>query len=195
MIRKVVLIDNNDSFTYNLAQYFEEHDGLLLEVVPQAETEVYKLASFDAIVISPGPGLPSANGEIIPIIRQFSGLIPILGVCLGMQAIYEAFGGTLSNLPVVHHGVTSEVEILDQEDLLFRGIPSPFTAGRYHSWVCDTASLPVELVITARDTQGSMMACRHQRHPTFGVQFHPESILTPQGRRMVANFLSYQPRI
>ena len=147
------------------------------------------LEAFDRFVISPGPGLPGDSGIIIEAIRAISGHKPILGICLGLQAIYEAFGGRLLNLPVVQHGVTSVVRILDKTDPLFNGIENPFNAGRYHSWVCDPAFQPKQLLITAEDHEGNIMACRHREHPTYGFQFHPESILTPEGKRMIKNFV------
>ena len=184
----IVLIDNYDSFTHNLAQYLMEQEGVKLSIVENDSYQLADLQEFDKIVISPGPGVPSTSGLIIETIRYFSGDKPILGICLGLQAIYEAFGGRLFNLPLVQHGVTSSVTILDIADPVFHGINSPFKAGRYHSWVCDPASLPDCLLITALDQAQAIMACRHKTHPTYGVQFHPESILTPEGKRMIKNF-------
>jgi anthranilate synthase component 2 len=187
---QIVLIDNYDSFTHILAQYFREQDGVDLTILKNDAFLLSDLESYDRIVISPGPGLPHTNGQIIEVIRTYSGKKPILGICLGLQAIYEAFGGKLYNLPTVHHGVTSDVHYTDQDDFLFNGIPNPFKAGRYHSWVCDPDLLPDPLLITALDTEGIIMACRHASHPTYGVQFHPESILTPEGKRMIQNFVN-----
>jgi anthranilate synthase component 2 len=145
--------------------------------------------SFERIVISPGPGLPATAGKIIPVIKYYSGKVPILGICLGLQAIYEAFDGRLFNLPVVQHGVTSLVSTLDPDYPIFKDISNPFLAGRYHSWVCDPEFLPDSLAITATDQFGNIMTCRHKSHLTFGVQFHPESILTPDGKTMIRNFI------
>lgn len=186
---KVVLIDNYDSFTYILAQYLREEAGVHLTIMKNDAFEADALADFDAIVISPGPGLPSGAGHILEVIKVYSGIIPILGICLGLQAIYESCGGQLTNLSTVQHGVTSKMSILDTGDPLFRNIPDPFEAGRYHSWVGDPATLPESLRITALDQHGNIMACRHISHPTFGVQFHPESILTPAGRQIIYNFV------
>jgi len=186
---KILLIDNYDSFTHNLALYIREQADVELTILKNDQFEQAELTSFDRFVISPGPGLPADAGTIIEFIRTFSGQKPILGICLGLQAIYEAFGGHLLNLPVVQHGVTSIVRILDPEDSLFKGIHNPFQAGRYHSWVCNPSSLPDDLVITAKDHEGNIMACRHKTHPTYGVQFHPESILTPEGKKMIKNFV------
>lgn len=186
----IVLIDNYDSFTHILAQYIKEDDGVSLTILKNDAFECSAIDLFDKIVISPGPGVPSSNGQIIQVIQDFSGRKPILGICLGLQAIYEAFGGKLLNLAEVHHGVTSSVSILDEDDIIFKGIASPFMGGRYHSWVCDPRHLPESLTVSAIDTTGNIMACHHQRHPTYGVQFHPESILTPDGKKMIKNFLS-----
>jgi len=186
---KIVLIDNYDSFTYNLVQYFREHPGVQLDIVRNDEINTSELVHYDKIVISPGPGLPSQNGQIIGMIKMFSGQKPILGVCLGLQAIYEAFGGQLLNLHQVHHGVSSKVIILDHQDPVLSGISNPFLAGRYHSWVCDPDHIPADLLVTALDEDNQIMACRHCDHPTYGIQFHPESILTPEGKKMIKNFV------
>lgn len=186
---KIALIDNYDSFTYNLVQYFEQNSGVLLDVIRNDDFILSDLSSFDKIVISPGPGLPAHNGIILDTIKKFSGEKPILGVCLGLQAIYEAFGGHLVNLQEVHHGVSSRVFILDTRDPLLEGITNPFLAGRYHSWVCNPNQVPEELIVTAVDENSQIMACRHSHHQTYGVQFHPESILTPEGKKMIRNFV------
>ncbi len=186
---KIVLIDNYDSFTYNLVQYFREQPQVEIIILRNDEVEVDQLKEFDKIVISPGPGVPSDSGQIIEIIKLFSGIKPIFGVCLGMQAIYESFGGRLLNLSRVFHGVSSTVTIYDPNDPILKEIPNPFTAGRYHSWVCDPAYLPPDLIITAWDSDREIMACRHKFHPTFGVQFHPESFLTREGIIMIKNFV------
>lgn len=189
---KILLIDNYDSFTHNLAQYLREQEGVILTIAKNDEVHHGDPLAFDKMVVSPGPGLPSGAGRILELIRCYSGKRPILGICLGLQAIYEAFGGKLYNLPVVQHGVTSAVTILDASDPVLAGISSPFYAGRYHSWVCDPLFLPQQLRITAQDQQGNIMACRHRSDPTYGLQFHPESILTPEGKRMIKNFVEFQ---
>jgi len=186
---KIVLIDNYDSFTHILAQYLKEQDGVKITILQNDTFELPELNYFDKIVISPGPGIPSSAGNIIQVVRHFSGEKSVLGICLGLQAIYESFGGSLINLPTVQHGVTSMVEVIERLEPLFQGIESPFKAGRYHSWVCDPGTLPDCLRITAVDQQGTVMACRHKIHPTFGMQFHPESILTPDGKQMIKNFV------
>lgn len=186
---KIILVDNYDSFTYNLARYFSENPGVDLIVRKNNEVSNFELEAADKIVISPGPGLPAQNGRIIEIIRTYSGRRHILGVCLGLQAIYESFGGKLLNLQRVFHGVTSNVSITDTNDPILQNISNPFKAGRYHSWVCDPEYLPKELSITAWDDDGEIMACRHIHHQTYGVQFHPESFLTPDGKQMIKNFI------
>ena len=187
---KIAMIDNFDSFTFNLVQYFEEQSGVDLTVFKNNEPVHSILNHFDKLVISPGPGIPSESGNIIDIIRQYSGKKPILGVCLGLQAIYEAFGGQLMNLNRVFHGVTSQVHMVEEDPMLAH-LPNPFYAGRYHSWVCDPQYLPEELIITAWDTDNEIMACRHRTHSTFGVQFHPESFLTLQGKQIIKNFVRF----
>jgi anthranilate synthase component 2 len=188
---KIVLIDNYDSFTHILAQYIRESSDMELTILKNDAFECSTIEQFDKIVISPGPGVPSTNGKIIQVINDYSGKKPILGICLGLQAIYEAFGGRLINLTEVHHGVTSSITILDDCDFIFSGISSPFVGGRYHSWVCDPLDLPDSLTVSALDATGNIMACHHKFHPTYGVQFHPESILTPEGKRMIKNFLHH----
>ena len=189
MEMKVLLIDNYDSFTYNLAHHLKEIDQVSLAIVKNDEVKEEEIGNFDKIIISPGPGLPKDNGHIIEVIRSHYRDKPILGVCLGLQAIYEAFYGKLVNLPRVHHGVSSLVNIIDESDAVFKNISNPFQAGRYHSWVCDPDHIPDHLLVTAMDDHGSIMACRHPHYPLHGIQFHPESILTPDGKRMLRNFI------
>ena len=186
---RLLLIDNYDSFTHLLARYLTVSPSVSLDICKNDAFELPLPDTYDAIVISPGPGIPSTSGAILDVIRLYSGHIPILGICLGLQAIFEAFGGKLLNLDTVQHGVTSMVQIEDASDPLFAGISSPFKAGRYHSWVCDDRKVPDGILITARDQVGTIMAARHIEHPTYGVQFHPESVLTPQGSVMINNFI------
>lgn len=189
---QVVLVDNYDSFTHILAQYLRENEGVHLTIVKNDACQPGDLDAFDRIVISPGPGLPSTSGHILELIRSYSGRKPILGICLGLQAIYEAFGGRLRNLDRVQHGVASQIMITDLTDPMLKNMPNPFYAGRYHSWVGDGAYLPHDLKISATDSDGNIMACRHTTDPTFGFQFHPESILTPEGKKLIRNFIAYQ---
>jgi anthranilate synthase component 2 len=187
----ILLIDNYDSFTHLLARYLTAGGQVTLDICKNDAFGLDHPGRYDAIVISPGPGVPSTSGAILEVIRMYSGRIPMLGICLGLQAIYEAFGGRLYNLDTVQHGVTSLVNIEDPDDPLFVGLASPFKAGRYHSWVCKENSIPSSILITARDQSGTIMAARHIDHPTYGVQFHPESVLTPEGDLMIRNFLDH----
>jgi anthranilate synthase component 2 len=186
---RILLVDNYDSFTYNLAQAI----GMLgADVDVRRADTVYPadVASSppSALVISPGPGTPERAGNSLALIRRLSGLVPILGVCLGHQAIGAAFGGRVVRAPVVVHGKTSRVG--HDGAGLFAGIPSPFHATRYHSLVVDERTLPTVLQVTARSADGLLMAFRHETHPTYGVQFHPESVLTRHGPKLLANFVA-----
>jgi len=186
---RILLVDNYDSFTYNLAQAIGVLGG---DVDVRRADTVYPadVASSppSALVISPGPGTPERAGNSLALIRRLSGLVPILGVCLGHQAIAAAFGGRVVRAPVVVHGKTSRVAHGGAG--LFAGIPSPFVATRYHSLVVDERTLPPVLQVTARSADGLLMALRHETHPTYGVQFHPESVLTRHGPKLLANFVA-----
>ncbi len=185
---RVLVIDNYDSFTYNLVQHLGEL-GARLEVRRNDEIDLAGISSFspDLIVISPGPGAPGSAGISVPLIREFAGRIPILGVCLGHQAIGEAFGGVVCRAPVLMHGKTSQVFHDDQD--LFSGLENPFEATRYHSLVVDPATLPACLKVTAWTEDGIIMGLRHRDYPVYGVQFHPESVLTREGKKLLRNFL------
>ena len=187
---KIALIDNYDSFTYNLKQYLEEIADVDIDVLRNDEKRVSDLSDYDRFVISPGPGVPAQAGICEELIRVYSGTKPILGVCLGLQSIVTAFGGSLINLNHVFHGVASRVQVTDAADPLFTGLPGSFMAGRYHSWVASPEDLPGVLKITAIDEEEVIMAVSHREHPTYGVQFHPESILTPDGKVILRNFLN-----
>lgn len=184
---KVVLIDNYDSFTYNLFQYLEE-EGAEVTVVRNDKFQMEELAPYDKIVLSPGPGIPSEAGLLKPVIETYAPLKPILGICLGEQAIGEVFGGTLYNLPQVFHGVQTPAHIV-KDDYLFEGLPIDLKVGRYHSWVLKQEGLPSCLEVTAVSDEGQIMALRHTAYDVHGIQFHPESILTPDGRQMIRNFV------
>jgi anthranilate synthase/aminodeoxychorismate synthase-like glutamine amidotransferase len=189
MSARVLIVDNYDSFTYNLSQAFGKM-GARVDVVRADAVGVDALAQHppDALVISPGPGTPERAGRSMHAVRALSGAIPILGVCLGHQAIGAVFGARVRRAPAVVHGKTSNVA--HDGSALFDGIPSPFTATRYHSLMVEAASLPAELIAAAQSEDGLLMALRHRAHPTFGVQFHPESVMTKHGPRLLANFLS-----
>ena len=186
----ILLIDNYDSFVYNLYQLA---GGLYpdIEVVRNDAYSVGELLSKQprALILSPGPGRPEDAGVCIEAIKAFIGKVPILGVCLGHQAICKAFGGKVTYASRLMHGKASEI-FPEQDSTLFRGLPSPFKAARYHSLTADRASLPPELRITARSGDGEVMAVEHETHAVFGVQFHPESIMTPDGSRIMKNFLT-----
>jgi anthranilate synthase component II len=187
---KILMLDNYDSFTYNLVQYIEEIIGGSITVRRNDEITIAEVDDFDTIILSPGPGLPSEAGILMELIKTYSQTKNILGVCLGQQAIGEAFGGTLSNLEKVYHGVSTKIRITEPNELLFRGLDSEIEVGRYHSWVVNTADFPKILDITALDHNGQIMALRHKKLNVRGVQFHPESIMTQDGKQMLRNFLS-----
>ena len=186
---KIVIIDNYDSFTYNLSHLVKEL-GAEVSVVRNDEFELEALDAFDKIILSPGPGIPSEAGLLLEVIRHYAGRKPILGVCLGHQAIGEVFGGKLTNLSTVFHGVATEGTQLGN-DYLFDGLPERITMGRYHSWVVDREGWPETLEVTALSDEGQVMALRHRKMDIHGIQFHPESVLTPDGRTMLENFISH----
>ncbi len=188
---KLLVIDNYDSFTYNLVQYFRELLGYRVEVVRNDQITIDQAGGYDVLVFSPGPGLPSEAGMMPALLQHFASSKVMLGVCLGHQAIAEAFGGSLLNLSKVYHGVSTPVYPIGERDILFEGLPEAFEAGRYHSWVVDKAVLPPDLVVTAVDDVGEIMALRHRTYDIFGLQFHPESVMTPLGKQMLDNFLSH----
>ena len=186
---KIVIIDNYDSFTYNLSHLVKEL-GAEVSVMRNDEFELEALDAFDKIILSPGPGIPSEAGLLLEVIRHYAGRKPILGVCLGHQAIGEVFGGQLTNLSTVFHGVATEGTQLGN-DYLFDGLPERITMGRYHSWVVDREGWPEALEVTALSDEGQVMALRHREMDIHGIQFHPESVLTPDGRTILENFISH----
>jgi len=185
---RVLVLDNYDSFTYNLVQYLGEL-GTEVEVFRNDALSVGQIfeARYDRIVISPGPGVPARAGITVPLVRELSGKVPILGVCLGHQAIGEAFGGHIVRAGAIFHGKTSEIHHDGRG--LFRDLPNPFTATRYHSLVIDPDRVPASLEVSARTEDGVIMGVRHREFPVEGVQFHPESILTREGMKLLANFV------
>lgn len=198
---KTIIIDNYDSFTYNLAHLVKEL-GAETEVLRNDRFRLEELERFDKIILSPGPGIPEEAGLLLDVIRTYKGRKSILGVCLGEQAIGQAFGGRLTNLSEVFHGVQTEVRIrneelimkreeraLLEEDYIFRGLPGEILVGRYHSWVVDREGFPDELAITAISPEGQIMALKHRQYDIHGIQFHPESVLTPEGKTIVKNWL------
>lgn len=184
---KTVIIDNYDSFTYNLAHLVKEL-GTEVDVLRNDKFELEELEKYDKIILSPGPGIPEEAGLLLEVIRTYAGRKPILGVCLGEQAIGQAFGGKLTNLSEVFHGIQTNVKIKNK-DYIFSGLPTEIPVGRYHSWVVDTDGFPEELVITAISSEGQIMALKHRKYDVHGIQFHPESVLTPDGKQIVGNWL------
>lgn len=185
---KIVIIDNYDSFTYNLAHLVKEL-GAEVTVFRNDKFELARLENFDKILLSPGPGIPSEAGLLLDVIRTYAGKKPILGICLGHQAIGESFGGKLKNLSEVFHGVATEGTNLNN-DPIFSNVPERFVMGRYHSWVVDNDGFPECLEITATSDEGQIMALRHKEYDIHGIQFHPESVLTKEGRTIISNWLS-----
>ncbi len=185
----IMVLDNYDSFTYNLVHYIKELSGERVDVFRNDQISPEEARRYDKIVISPGPGLPSGAGITLDLIRYLAPERSILGVCLGCQAIAESCGGRLSNLSRVFHGVATYMNVTDSSEGLFEGIPESFTAGRYHSWIIQEDSMPDDLHVTARDQEGTIMAVAHKTFDLRGVQFHPESVLTRYGKQMLLNWL------
>ena len=186
-MKKILVIDNYDSFTYNLVHYLEDLN-CEVTVYRNDEFDIDEIGHFDKILLSPGPGIPDEAGLLKAVIAKYAPTKSILGVCLGQQAIGEVFGGTLSNLDKVYHGVASMVKTSVNDELLFEGLGNEFEVGRYHSWVVDT-SLPDVLEATSFDENGQVMSLRHKTFDVRGVQFHPESVLTPNGKKILENWL------
>ncbi|QBN18084.1 anthranilate synthase component II [Flavobacterium nackdongense] len=183
----ILVIDNYDSFTYNLVHYLEDLN-CEVTVYRNDEFDIDEISHFDKILLSPGPGIPDEAGLLKAVIAKYASTKSILGVCLGQQAIGEVFGGTLSNLDKVYHGVSSMVKTSVDDELLFEGLGTEFEVGRYHSWVVD-ANLPDVLEATSFDENGQVMSLRHKTFDVRGVQFHPESVLTPNGKKILENWL------
>ena len=182
----ILVIDNYDSFTYNLVHYLEDLNSLVT-VKRNDQLTIEEVADYDKIVLSPGPGIPDEAGLLKSIISAYAQTKPILGVCLGHQAIGEVFGGSLTNLDKVFHGVATPVQVVC-DDPLFDGLGKNFEVGRYHSWVVEKP-LPEELVLLAEEDNGQVMAMKHKKYDIYGVQFHPESILSPEGKQLLNNWL------
>ncbi|MGM9759845.1 MAG: anthranilate synthase component II [Parabacteroides sp.] len=189
-MKKILLFDNYDSFTYNLLHILREL-GADVEVFRNDKISLEAVDRFDKIVLSPGPGIPEEAGILLPLIKRYAPTKSILGVCLGEQAIGQAFGAKLINLTEVHHGECSDVRII-QPDPLFAGLEHTIRAGRYHSWVVSKEDFPSCLEITAEDViEGQIMALRHREYDVRGIQFHPESVLTPKGKQIIENWLKH----
>jgi anthranilate synthase component 2 len=186
---KILVFDNYDSFTYNLVHLVEKITTGKVDVYRNDQISMDKIKQYDKIILSPGPGIPSEAGLLLPLIQQYAGSKSILGVCLGHQAIGEAFGGKLINLRTVYHGVATPIITKFPSSLLFDDLPSSFEAGRYHSWIISDQEFPDELEVTARDENDYIMALQHKTYDLQGVQFHPESVLTPLGEKIMRNWL------
>ena len=192
---RIILIDNYDSFTYNLLHVIEEVSDVEVVVKRNDQLSMDEVDEFDAIVLSPGPGVPSQAGLLLPVIRRYADTKPMLGVCLGHQAIAEAFGGSLINLSDVFHGVESDIRVV-KPSVIFENMESVQQVGRYHSWVVNVDSLPSCLEVTAVSDEGQIMGLQHVERSIYGIQFHPESILTPEGKKMISNFIkSIKPTV
>ena len=189
----IAIIDNYDSFTYNLVQLVEQA-GARVTVLRNDRFALPDLAAYDKLLLSPGPGIPQEAGLLMPVIETYATTKPILGVCLGEQAIGEAFGAQLCNLSDVFHGVQTEISLSGPDaadDYLFDGLPCRLTVGRYHSWVVSREGLPDTLAITAVSDEGLIMGLRHRTLDVHGIQFHPESVLTPLGERIIQNWINH----
>ena len=188
-MKKILVIDNYDSFTYNLVHYLQDLN-CEVTVYRNDEFDIDEVKKFDKILLSPGPGIPDEAGLLKEVIKTYSTSKSILGVCLGQQAIGEVFGGSLTNLDKVYHGVATNVTILVDDENLFNGLEKQIEVGRYHSWVINPQDFPESLEITSVDENGQIMSIRHRTLDVKGVQFHPESVLTPHGKKMLENWVN-----
>lgn len=186
---KILVFDNYDSFTYNLVHLVEKIIHGRVDVHRNDQIPLEKVKDYDKIILSPGPGIPEEAGLLLPLIKEYAPSKSILGVCLGHQAIGEAFGGKLINLSSVYHGVATPINVVNKKAPLFRELPDEFEVGRYHSWVISEEGFPADLEITARDSNQMIMALQHKKYDVQGVQFHPESVLTPKGETILRNWL------
>lgn len=186
---KILVFDNYDSFTYNLVHLIEKITGEKTDVYRNDQIALEKVNEYDKIILSPGPGIPEEAGLLLPLIKEYAASKSILGVCLGHQAIAEAFGGTLINLRRVFHGVATPIEIKNQNSKILAGLPETIEVGRYHSWIVSDEDFPAELEVTTRDMNGYIMGLQHKKFDVQGVQFHPESVLTPDGEKILRNWL------
>jgi anthranilate synthase component 2 len=188
---KILVFDNYDSFTYNLVHLVEKILHQRVDVFRNDQIALEKIKDYDKIILSPGPGIPEEAGLLLPLIKEYAGTKSILGVCLGHQAIAEAFGGKLINLSTVFHGVATDLRPggAGPSSRLFEGLPAVFSVGRYHSWIVSDEAFPEELEVTARDDNNYIMALQHKKFDVQGLQFHPESVLTPQGELIMRNWL------
>jgi anthranilate synthase component II len=187
---KILVFDNYDSFTYNLVHLVQKIVKDKLEVYRNDQIPLEKVKEYDKIILSPGPGIPKEAGLLLPLIKEYAATKSILGVCLGHQAIGEAFGGSLINLSTVYHGVSTNCILQRANSKLFKNLPDEIEVGRYHSWIVSDKNFPNDLEVTARDDNGYIMGLQHKTYDVQGVQFHPESVLTPAGATILRNWLS-----
>jgi anthranilate synthase component 2 len=188
---KVLIVDNNDSFTYNLKQLLENSGLYSYKVIKSEELSIHEVEKYDKIIISPGPGLPEEIPLLHEIIIRYHTTTPILGVCLGFQAIVNAFGGELYNMKQPYHGIKKKIRIIN-DDILFQNIGTETEVGLYHSWAAKSENFPDELIITSKSEEGIIMSLKHKHTNLRGIQFHPESIITSQGQLMLNNWLNYR---
>ncbi|MGG8495503.1 anthranilate synthase component II [Tenacibaculum sp. TC6] len=186
----ILILDNYDSFTYNLVHMVEKITGTYPDVYRNDEISIEEVGAYDLIILSPGPGIPDEAGILKEVIKTYAGKRPIFGVCLGLQAITEVFGGTIINMNEVFHGVATTMKVIQKDAVIFKDIPETFSAARYHSWIASNENLPSSLEVTAVDEEGGIMAIRHKEYLLSAVQFHPESILTEVGEQLVRNFIN-----
>lgn len=187
---KILILDNYDSFTYNLVHMVEDITGEYPAVFRNDEISIEAVGNYDVIMLSPGPGIPDEAGILKEVIKTYAGKKPIFGVCLGLQAITEVFGGKIINLDDVFHGVATDMRVTDPSGIIFKDVPEVFSAARYHSWAASDDDFPTELKVTARDEENGIQALEHRAYNISAVQFHPESILTDVGEQLVRNFLN-----
>jgi anthranilate synthase component II len=188
-MRKILVIDNYDSFTYNLVHYIGNLTNDRVDVFRNDEISLDEVNNYDKILLSPGPGIPIEAGICLDLIKTYAPTKSIFGVCLGQQAIGEAFGGNLTNLDKVYHGIATPIRVLKPNDPLYEKVPEVFEVGRYHSWVVSDQGLPSDLIVTARDENGMIMGISHVKYDVRGVQYHPESVLTQHGYQIMENWL------
>lgn len=186
-MKKILVIDNYDSFTYNLVHYLQDLD-CDVTVKRNDKLTLDEVNNFEKILLSPGPGVPDEAGLLKPIIKQYGSSKSILGICLGQQAIAEVFGGSIENLKHVYHGVSTEIKLTNADDKLYNGLPNKLEVGRYHSWVV-SKNLPNDLIATSVDENGEIMSLKHKDFDVRAVQYHPESILTPHGKKILKNWV------
>lgn len=190
-MKKILVIDNYDSFSYNLVHIVNQiTNSNSVTIFRNDQISLDDIHAYNKIILSPGPGIPDEANILKPLIKKYYTTKSILGVCLGQQAISEVFGASLTNTKKVYHGVSSFIKIIDPEEIIFKGLPKKIKVGRYHSWIVSTKNFPVNLKVTSLGPQGEIMSLRHKIYDVCGVQFHPESILTPNGKKIIHNWLN-----